>query len=165
MSLVRPRGRVVEASMAAGAEAWLATSRSRQARCRGAMDGQEPVSPFEAISRWSRDKGLMTSPWLARRSKVSTSVDTPASMDASRSRQAVRRWGNSLAIRLPSAIARQARMREDQPVELSVVDGGVLIQPVSRRLSLAERLATYEPMDGEPVEAMAWEPLGAERLE
>lgn len=86
-------------------------------------------------------------------------------MAPARSRQAVRRWGNSLGIRLPSALAREARLQEDQEVELTVVDDGVLIRPLQRRLTLAERLAAYEPMAGQPTEAMAWEPLGTERLE
>lgn len=89
----------------------------------------------------------------------------PESMAPARSRQAVRRWGNSLGIRLPSALAREARLQEDQEVELTVVDDGVLIRPMQRRLTLAERLAAYEPMAGQPTEAMAWEPLGTERLE
>jgi antitoxin MazE len=86
-------------------------------------------------------------------------------MAATPSRQALRRWGNSLGIRLPAAIAREAQLQEDQAVELSVVEGGVLIRPVQPRLSLAERLAAYEPMPGEPTEAMAFPPLGAEVVE
>ncbi len=87
------------------------------------------------------------------------------SMAATPSRQALRRWGNSLGIRLPAAIAREAQLQEDQSVELSVVEGGVLIRPVQPRLSLAERLAAYEPMPGEPTEALAFRPLGAEVIE
>jgi antitoxin MazE len=45
------------------------------------------------------------------------------------------------------------------------VEGGVLIRPVQHRLSLAERLAAYEPMAGEPTEAMAFRPVGAEVIE
>lgn len=86
-------------------------------------------------------------------------------MAATPSRQALRRWGNSLGIRLPASIAREAQLQEDQAVELSVVEGGVMIRPVQRRLSLAERLAAYEPMAGEPTEAMAFHPLGAEVTE
>lgn len=81
------------------------------------------------------------------------------------SRQALRRWGNSLGIRLPASIAREAQLQVDQAVELSVVEGGVMIRPVQRRLSLAERLAAYEPMAGEPTEAMAFRPVGAEVIE
>ena len=86
-------------------------------------------------------------------------------MAATPSRQALRRWGNSLGIRLPAAIAREAQLQEDQSVELSVGEGGVLIRPVQPRLSLAERLAAYEPMAGEPTEALAFRPLGAEVIE
>ena len=86
-------------------------------------------------------------------------------MAATPSRQALRRWGNSLGIRLPASIAREAQLQEDQAVELSVVEGGVMISPVQRRLSLSERLAAYEPMAGEPTEAMAFHPLGAEVTE
>jgi antitoxin MazE len=63
--------------------------------------------------------------------------------------QDLRRWGNSLGVRLPAAIARQARLHDNQTVELKVVADGVLIRPVQPRLSLAERLASYTPMAGE----------------
>jgi antitoxin MazE len=86
-------------------------------------------------------------------------------MTATPSRQALRRWGNSLGIRLPASIAREAQLQVDQAVELSVVEGGVMIRPVQHRLSLAERLAAYEPMAGEPTEAMAFRPVGAEVIE
>ena len=86
-------------------------------------------------------------------------------MTATPSRQALRRWGNSLGIRLPASIAREAQLQVDQAVELSVVEGGVMIRPVQHRLSLAERLAAYEPMAGEPTEALAFRPLGAEVIE
>ena len=81
------------------------------------------------------------------------------------SRQALRRWGNSLGIRLPAAIARAAHLRENQDIELTLVDEGVLIRPYQPRLSLDQRLDLYEPLGDEPIEAMAWEPLGAERIE
>jgi antitoxin MazE len=84
---------------------------------------------------------------------------------ATLSRQALRRWGISLGIRLPAAIALEPEPLEDQAVELFFVDGGVLIRHVQRRLSLAEHLASYEPMAGEPTEAMAFMPLGVEVIE
>jgi antitoxin MazE len=63
---------------------------------------------------------------------------------------------------LPAAIARAAQLHDHQTVELSVTAEGVLIRPVARRLNLAERLAAYVPMEGEPTEALAWEAIGAE---
>jgi len=47
----------------------------------------------------------------------------------------------------------------------SLVEGGVMIRPVQLRLSLAERLEAYEAMAGEPTEAMAFLPDGAEVVE
>ena len=85
-------------------------------------------------------------------------------MAATSPRQAIRRWGNSLGVRLPAAIARQARLQDRQTVELTVVEEGVLIRPVTLRPSLAERLASYAPMPEEPVETMAWPEVGAEIL-
>jgi antitoxin MazE len=80
-------------------------------------------------------------------------------------RQDLRRWGNSLGVRLPAAIAREAGLHDNQTVELKVVAEGVLIRPVQPRLSLVERLATYVPMPDEPTEVMAWEPTGVEVIE
>jgi antitoxin component of MazEF toxin-antitoxin module len=65
-------------------------------------------------------------------------------------------------VRLPAAIAREADLRDDQMVELKVGAEGVLNRPGQPRLSLADRLAAYAPMPNEPIEAMAWEPTGAE---
>jgi antitoxin MazE len=80
-------------------------------------------------------------------------------------RQDLRRWGNSLGVRLPAALAREAGLHDNQTVELKVVAEGVLIRPVQARLSLVERLATYAPMPEEPTEAMAWQPTGAEVIQ
>lgn len=80
-------------------------------------------------------------------------------------RQAVRRWGNSLGVRLPAAIVREAHLLEDQPVELTVVEEGILIRPARPRLSLAERLERYRPMEAEATEMLAWQPIGAEVVE
>jgi antitoxin MazE len=86
-------------------------------------------------------------------------------MAAAFPRQDLRRWGNSLGVRLPVAIAREAGLRDNQTVELRVVAEGVLIRPVASRLSLAARLEAYRPMPGEPIEAMDWDPIGVERIE
>lgn len=84
---------------------------------------------------------------------------------SARPRQSLRRWGNSLGVRLPAAISREAGLQDNQTVELRVVAEGVLIRPVEPRLTLAERLAAFAPMEGEATEAMAWDPVGAEAIE
>ena len=43
----------------------------------------------------------------------------------------VQKWGNSLALRIPKSFATEAGLREDAPVELSLVKGKVVVQPVA----------------------------------
>ncbi len=40
----------------------------------------------------------------------------------------VQKWGNSLALRIPTSFALEAQLGEDSPVELSLVDGKLIIQ-------------------------------------
>ena len=42
----------------------------------------------------------------------------------------VRRWGNSLGVRIPKAFAHEAGLQENAPITLSLVDGKLLIEPV-----------------------------------
>ena len=99
------------------------------------------------------------------RAKLNKELNVQHLMAPQLPRQDLRRWGNSLGVRLPAAIAREARLHDNQTVELKVVADGVLIRPVQPRLSLAERLAAYTPMAGEATEAMAWDPIGTEVIE
>jgi antitoxin MazE len=57
----------------------------------------------------------------------------------------VQMWGNSLAVRLPSAIARSANLQPGQPVEISVQHGVITIVPAGPLgMTLSERLAAYD---------------------
>jgi antitoxin component of MazEF toxin-antitoxin module len=40
----------------------------------------------------------------------------------------VRRWGVNLAIRIPPQVAQQLRLKEDQPVDIEVADGKLIIK-------------------------------------
>ncbi|MDP3897266.1 MAG: AbrB/MazE/SpoVT family DNA-binding domain-containing protein [Mesorhizobium sp.] len=42
----------------------------------------------------------------------------------------VARWGNSLALRIPSAFARELQVQEGGSVDISIVDGALLVRPV-----------------------------------
>lgn len=57
----------------------------------------------------------------------------------------VKQWGNSLALRLPSGVAKAAGLEEDTLVKITAADGQVVIEPVRRRMSLSERLAKFDP--------------------
>ena len=53
----------------------------------------------------------------------------------------VQKWGNSLALRIPKAFATEAGLRADAPVELSLVDGQLVVRPLAEEpLTLEELL-------------------------
>ncbi len=57
-------------------------------------------------------------------------------------RATVRKWGNSAAVRMPASVMEEARLKIDQPVEVRVEDGRVVIEPVApREVTLDELLA------------------------
>ena len=43
----------------------------------------------------------------------------------------VQQWGNSLALRIPKAFALDAQLENDSLVEVSLVDGNIVIKPVA----------------------------------
>ena len=43
----------------------------------------------------------------------------------------VRRWGNSLAVRIPKSFAEEVGLKDDSAVEMRLVKEGLLIQPSS----------------------------------
>ena len=42
----------------------------------------------------------------------------------------VQKWGNSLALRIPKAFARDAQLENDSLVEITIVEGQIIITPV-----------------------------------
>jgi len=59
----------------------------------------------------------------------------------------VQQWGNSLAVRIPAAVARTARFRVGQPVEVSAQDSNVLVRSIGEpKLSLKQKLAAFDPL-------------------
>jgi antitoxin MazE len=76
----------------------------------------------------------------------------------------VQQWGNSLAVRIPAAVARSARFRVGQPVEVSAQDANVMVKAIGDpKLTLAQKLAAFDPVlhGGE---IMATRPTGQEIL-
>jgi antitoxin MazE len=74
----------------------------------------------------------------------------------------VQQWGNSLAVRIPAAVARSARFSVGQPVEVSAQDSNILVKALGEpKLTLAQKLAAFDPVlhGGE---VMAIGPLGKE---
>ncbi len=48
---------------------------------------------------------------------------------------AVAKWGNSLALRIPTAFAREIAVREGTSVEISVTNGALLVRPVDESIA------------------------------
>ena len=44
-------------------------------------------------------------------------------------RTKVQRWGNSLAVRIPKTFAEEAGFKDDSPIEMRLVKGGLLLEP------------------------------------
>ena len=56
-------------------------------------------------------------------------------------RTRVQKWGNSLALRIPKSFALEVGLRANAAVELSLVEGALVVQPVTpQRLTLDELL-------------------------
>ena len=79
----------------------------------------------------------------------------------------IQKWGNSLALRLPKALADEARIREGAKVELVRTPEGVLVKAKRRakpRYRLSDLLAGITP--GNLQAETAWGPsVGKEILE
>jgi antitoxin MazE len=59
----------------------------------------------------------------------------------------LQQWGNSLAVRIPAAVARSARFKVGQPVEVSAQDSSVLVTAVGEpKLTLTQKLAVFDPV-------------------
>ena len=59
---------------------------------------------------------------------------------------AVRRWGNSLALRIPRTYAQETRISEGSEVELTLKSGALVVKVVARkRHSLSDLLKRVTP--------------------
>ncbi|MFN0116518.1 MAG: AbrB/MazE/SpoVT family DNA-binding domain-containing protein [Paracoccaceae bacterium] len=78
-------------------------------------------------------------------------------------RLSIAKWGNSLALRLPSRIAKESRLGEGSAVTVEVQrDGSLIVTPIRRKLKLSELLEGASGRD-EAAEAVDWgKPAGKE---
>jgi antitoxin MazE len=74
------------------------------------------------------------------------------------------RWGNSLAVRLPKKIVKEARLREGQRLTVTAEHGAVAIARAEPELTLEALVAKITPRNryGETVTGKA---IGRERVE
>jgi antitoxin MazE len=76
----------------------------------------------------------------------------------------IQKWGNSLALRIPKAFAVEAQLEEDALVEIALVEGQLVVKPVTaHEWTLDELLAGVTPHNihreiemGSPVGKELW---------
>jgi len=74
----------------------------------------------------------------------------------------IKKWGNSLGVRLPAVIAREARLKENQKVRIETDGDQVTIRAADNSLlSLEQRLDIFDK-EKFGVEIMAAQSVGAE---
>ena len=78
-------------------------------------------------------------------------------------RTVVRKWGSSLALRIPDAMAAEARIESGTEVEIALMNGRLMIHPITSHPSLADLLSAITPgnthaesVTGRGVGAEAW---------
>jgi antitoxin MazE len=52
----------------------------------------------------------------------------------------IRKWGNSLALRIPQSVAHEIGLGKDSAVEIALMDGKLVIAPVVKRRMTLEKL-------------------------
>jgi antitoxin MazE len=63
-----------------------------------------------------------------------------------RNESTISKWGNSLAVRIPQAIAKQASLNEGDCVALALdSEGGIVLRPTRRRYELSELISRITP--------------------
>jgi antitoxin MazE len=74
------------------------------------------------------------------------------------------KWGNSLAVRIPKAVAEQVRMKQGDAIVIEALDGRVELRPAERIPTLEELVARITPENRH--EELDWgPPVGKEIIE
>lgn len=55
------------------------------------------------------------------------------------------KWGNSLAVRIPKAVAEQARLQEGDSIVIEALEGHIELRPAERIPTLEELVAQITP--------------------
>ena len=77
-------------------------------------------------------------------------------------RTKIQKWGNSLALRIPKAFALEAQLENNSIVEISLVDGQIVIKPISKKQLALEQLLTEATADNVHGEIDSGEAVGKE---
>ena len=75
----------------------------------------------------------------------------------------VTQWGNSLAVRIPKAMAEQLSLAEDSAIDIEITNGRIVISPHRREYTLDELVAQITP-ENRVEEISFGPPVGAELI-
>lgn len=76
----------------------------------------------------------------------------------------IRKWGNSLAVRLPMSVVNEAHFKLEQKVNLSVKDGRIVIEPLQNPTYKLEELVAGITDENRHEEVSFGPPVGKEAL-
>ncbi len=76
----------------------------------------------------------------------------------------VQKWGNSLALRIPSSVAKEIALSQGTSVELTVEDGHLTVKPVKKRKLSLSQLLKAVTKDNRHSEISWGAPVGRELL-
>lgn len=74
----------------------------------------------------------------------------------------VQKWGNSLALRIPKSFAQQTHLEADALVDVSLVEGKLVITPITTKDALLEQLLALVTEDNLHQEWLTDLPVGQE---
>ena len=77
-------------------------------------------------------------------------------------RTCVQKWGNSLALRIPKSFAREVGLVPDAPVEVSLIDGKLVVMPVVEPQLTLEQLLAHVTEDNRHHEVDLGPGIGSE---
>lgn len=76
----------------------------------------------------------------------------------------IRKWGNSLAVRLPMSVINQARFKPEQKVSITTEEGRIIIEPLQTVAYSLEELVSGITAKNAHAEASFGAPVGKELL-
>jgi len=53
----------------------------------------------------------------------------------------IKKWGNSLAVRIPKPLAEEVSLTEDSSIKITVKDGTIIIEPAAAEYELKDLLS------------------------
>lgn len=75
----------------------------------------------------------------------------------------IKQWGNSLGVRLPSAIAKEVGLKLNQKIKITVEDKKLVVTAADETLTLEQKLALFNPEKHGGEQMQTTSTLGAEK--